>query len=152
MRPAAESGQERARRPHGAKVVDQRDTLDSLRLTAEEARARTDARVADEQIDARVPREDARRDRLDRRAVGDVALLVLVCVRWGAREANDQRAARPQLADELFADPRRGSGDDRYLQTRTARPAAASRPPASITLATRACLPFASFAVFHGRE
>jgi hypothetical protein len=99
-----------------------------------------------------MPREHAGRDRLDRRAVGDVALLVLVGLGLGAGESDDVRPAAPQRADELGADPRRRAGDDRYLQVLTVRPAVAFRPAASTTVATSRCLPFFSFAVFHATE
>ena len=83
-------------------------------LGAEEAGAPGDAGVVHEQAELRVPLEHARRDRLDRGAVGDVARLVLVGVgRGAAREPDDVPAAGAQRAAECRADPRRGSRDDR---------------------------------------
>ncbi len=93
--------------------------------------------------------EHACRDRIDRRAVRDVALLVLVRGRRAARQSDHARAARLQRAHQLGADPGGRAGDDGYLQTRTVRPAAALRPPASTIVASRACLPFLSLPVFH---
>ena len=96
--------------------------------------------------------EHTRGDGLDRRAVGDVALLVLVRLRRRARETDDEGAASLQRANELGADPGGRAGDDGYLQVLTSRPAVALRPAASNTVATRECLPFFSFAVCHGTE
>ena len=99
-----------------------------------------------------MPFEHALGDRVHGRAVGDVALLVFVGLRRPPREADDVQAARLERTHELGADPGRGAGDDRYLQTRTTRPAAALCPAASTTVAFRWWLPFFSFFVFHGTE
>jgi len=56
--------------------------------------------------------EHARCDRVDRFAVRDVALLVLVRGRRTARETDDPRAARLERANQLGADPGGGAGDD----------------------------------------
>ena len=99
-----------------------------------------------------MPLEHARGDRVDGRAVGDVALLVLVGARRAAREADDVRAARLQRTYQLRPDARARTRDDRYLQTRTVRPAVARCPAASTTVAIRWWLPFFSRFVFHATE
>jgi hypothetical protein len=99
-----------------------------------------------------VPLEHARGGRFDGRAVCDVALLVLVGLRRRPRQSDDERVPRTERTHEFGADARRCAGDDRYLQTLITRPAAALRPAASVTVATRLCLPFLSFAVFHATE
>ena len=101
-----------------------------------------DAGVVDEQVDARVALEDARRGRLDGLAVGDVARLVLVRRRRRPREADDERAPALQRLHELGADPGRGAGDDGYLQILIVRADAAVLPPASVSVATSMWLPF----------
>jgi hypothetical protein len=85
---------------------------------------------------------------VDRSAVGDIARLVLVGARRPARETDDVPFAALQLADELGAEPRGSPGDDRYLQTRSWRPAAAWCPAASRTVAVRWCTPFFRPVVF----
>jgi hypothetical protein len=63
-----------------------------------------------------VPLEHALRGGLDRRAVGDVACLVLVRLGLAARQPDRVPAARAERADQLGADAGRRAGDDRYLQ------------------------------------
>jgi len=89
---------------------------------------------------------------LDRGAVGDVDLLVLVRIGRPARQPDDMRSARLQRTDELCADSGARAGDDGYLQILSTRPAAALWPAVSVTVATRWRLPFLSFAVFHVTE
>ena len=96
--------------------------------------------------------EHARRNSLNRRAVGDVAFLVLVSLRRPPREADNERSARTERTHQLSANARRSAGDDRYLQTLSTRPAAAWWPTASVTVASSLCVPFLSFAVFHDNE
>ena len=137
VRAATERREEREHRPERAEVVDADHLFDPLRIAVEELRARAEAGVAHEQVDRRVALEDARRDRIDSRAVGDVALLVLVGLRGAPREADDAPAVRPQAAHELGADPRARTRDDRYAQTLIARTAVAARPFVSRTVADR---------------
>ena len=135
--PSPRPRQERERRPDRAEVVDAQDALDRLGCRVEVVAARADAGVVHEQVDARVPREHARRSRVDGLAVGDVALLVLVGRRRTTREADDERPASLQRTHELGADARARAGDDRYLQILICRAAAALWPAASVTIATR---------------
>jgi hypothetical protein len=81
VRAAREAGEERARRPHRAEVVDAHRPLDRVRVVAEEARPRADAGVVDEQLDVRVPGEDPRGRGVDLVPLRDVARLVLVGLR-----------------------------------------------------------------------
>ena len=91
--------------------------------------------------------EDARSDLFDPDAVGDVALLVLVCLRRRARQPDDVCPALLERADQLGADAGGRAGDDCYRQTLTLRPAEDLRPDASRTVAVSRCLPFLSPAV-----
>ena len=70
--------------------------------------------VVDEQVDPRVPLEHARGDGRDRRAVGDVALLVLVARPGAGRRESPTtcQPARRERAAQLGADAGRGSRDD----------------------------------------
>ena len=64
-----------------------------------------DAGVVDEQVDARVALEDARGGGVDRCAVGDVALLVLVGGRRRAAREADARASPARAAARTSAAP-----------------------------------------------
>ena len=145
-----ERGQERAQAPHRAEVVRPDHVLDPLRVAVEEVRARGNPRVVDEQRDARMALAHARSDLLDRRAVGDVADLVLVAELpqplFAPRERDAMPAVRRQQASRGRADAGGRAGDDRYLHTRTVRLAVAARPAESRIVARTVCLPF--FAVF----
>ena len=119
VRALAEPGPEGAERPDGAEVVHADRPLDRLRVGDEEVLPPRDSRVADEEVDPRVALEHARRDLLDRAAVGDVAGLVLVGVgRRAAREADDVPAVGAEPAAERGADPRRRPRDDRNRASR----------------------------------
>jgi len=126
--------------------------LDSLGTGAEERAARGDAGVADEEVDAGMTLEHALRRGLDGLAVADVAFLVLVSLRAPSGQADHEHAPLLQGTRELGADPGRRAGDDRYLQTRTLRPAVAAWPAASTSFAARWCVPFFSVPVFQATE
>jgi hypothetical protein len=96
-----------------------------------------------------MPLEHSRGGCLDGLPVGDVTLLVLVRPGRAPGQPDDERAAPLQRTDELRADARRGTRDDGYLQTLSTRPAAASWPAASVTVARSLCVPGLSFAVCH---
>ena len=94
---------------------------DRVGVVVEEARARRNAGVVHEQVNARMPVEDACRDRLDRGPVGDVAELVLA-VGLGRERAEPvfpprQEGAMPAVSGEragkLGSDARRRPRDDR---------------------------------------
>ena len=95
--------------------------LDLLRVAVDEARAPGNAGVVDEDVDARMALEDARRDRLDRGAVGYVARLRLATDLRSellepvgpAGEQHAEVAARRQAPRDLDAESRRGSGHHR---------------------------------------
>ena len=90
-----------------------------------------------------MPLEHARRDSLDRLAVGDVADLVLAVELFrelaqpvfAAGEQHAAPAVACESSCERRADAARRAGDDRYRQTRTLRDVRASRPAASRTTA-----------------
>ena len=73
----AQPGRERAQAPDPAEVVHGGHALHELRVDVEEAPARRNPGVVDEQPDRRMPFEHARGDLVDLRAVGDVADLPL---------------------------------------------------------------------------
>ena len=97
----------------------------------------------------RVPLEHGRGDALDCAAVGDVADLVLAAELLGERAqpilaAREQDAVEPASREgtrDRGADPARGAGDDRYLQSRTVSFALACAPEAAVTTATSVCFP-----------
>ena len=135
-----EPRQERAQAPDAAEVV---RAHDGLGIAVEEGRARGDAGVVHEQVNARMPLEDSGRDALDRLPVGDVADLVLAADLLGERPqpilaAGEQHAvpaaAREQACD-LRADAGRRAGDDCY--PRHTRDAYAVRRPSLPLLADR---------------
>jgi hypothetical protein len=100
-----------------------------------------------------MPLEHRRRDAVDRRAVGDVAHLVLAVELLGecaepVLAPREQDAAEPaprELPGDRRPDPARRAGDDRYLQRRTASLALARRPAAVVATAVSTCFP--SFAL-----
>ncbi len=95
VRALPEPGQEGAQAPDRPEVVRPDHRLDQLRRRGQVGVAAGDPGVVDEQVDARVPLEHARRGRLDRRPVADIAGLVLVGVgRVAAREPDDVPAVR----------------------------------------------------------
>src|SRR5512146_772921 len=96
--------------------------------------------------------EDARGRRLDCLSVGDVACLVLVGGRRRPRDPDHACAPALERLHDLGSDPGRGAGDDGYLQTLILRADVAVLAPASVSVATSRCLPFATLAVFQARE
>src|SRR5581483_7571509 len=127
-----EPGQQRAEAPDASQVVDAHHVLDHNRVAVEEAGARGDAGVVDEQAGARVTLEDPRAHRLDRLTVADVAYLDLSAYLAGKRAqpvlATRDEHAQPAFAGEaarnLGSDARRRSGDDGdlvHLHIRIAR-------------------------------
>ena len=115
-----ERGQERARRPDRAQVVDPDGPLDQLGLGAQEGRPAGDARPVDEQADRRMPADDPRGDRVDGLAVGDVAELPLGAQFVGrsaqallpAREQDASPPARSEQARSRGADAARATGQN----------------------------------------
>ena len=89
-----EAGEQPARQPDAAEVVDARDLLDEVEVDVRELPAGGHARVVDERVDGRVPLEDARGERLDGRAVADVARLGLAAGLLGQRCAAGLRGGR----------------------------------------------------------
>ncbi len=96
VRAGNEPRQERAQHPNRAEVVRPRHVLDPAEVGVEEPSAGGNPGVVHEQVDPRMAFEHPRRDRGSTAvAVGDVAFLVLVCVRRGpAREPDHEPAAR----------------------------------------------------------
>ena len=114
-------GSSAARQPDPAEVVDARDLLDEVEVDVRERPAGGHARVVDERLDGRVTLEDACRERLDGRAVADVARLRLAAGLLGQRlqpvfAAGDEDAvpaARREQARGRLADPGGRTCDDR---------------------------------------
>ena len=103
LRCGPEAGEQAPRQPDAAEVVDSRDLLDEVEIDVRELAAGGHARVVDERVDGRVPLEDARGERLDGRAVTDVARLGLATCLLGQRAqpvfaARDEDAVPPRVA------------------------------------------------------
>jgi hypothetical protein len=111
------------RAPDAAEVVRLDHRLDPLGLEGEEVAATGDARVVDEEIDARVPLEDGGGGAVDVLTVGDVTELVLAAQLGRERleplpTPRHEHAVPPsarKLARCRLADPARGAGDHRHV-------------------------------------
>ena len=116
-----EAGEQAARHPDAAEVVDAGDLLDEVEIDVRELAAGGNARVVDERVDRRVPFEDARGKRLDGRAVADVAQLGLAAGLLGQRAqpvcaAGDEHAVPAPGGEQAcgrLADPGRCTCDHR---------------------------------------
>jgi hypothetical protein len=77
VRPCVEARRERAQAPDATEVVHARHALDELRVDVQEAAARGDTCIVDEQPDFGMPLEHPSRHVIDLCSVGDVADLPL---------------------------------------------------------------------------
>ncbi len=119
IRGGAETGREGAKAPDPAEVVDCSDALDELRIDVEEAPARGDPGVVDEEPDRGMALEHSHRDLVDLRSIGDVADLPLAAdlrrdpleLALPAREEHAVPAVLHELARDRLPDTRRGSRD-----------------------------------------
>ena len=117
---ARRPGAKRAKAPDPAEVVDVRVTRSiELRIDVEEAPARGDPGVVDEEPDRGMALEHSRRDLVDLRSIGDVADLPLAAdlrrdpleLALPAREEHAVPAVPHELARGRLPDTRRGSRD-----------------------------------------
>ena len=107
-----EAGEQAPRQPDAAEVVDARDLLDEVEVDVRKLPAGGHAGVVDERVDRRVPLEDARGERLDGRAVADVAQLGLAAGLLGQRAqpvlaARDEDAVPAPGREQRARSPRR---------------------------------------------